>query len=443
MPYFGAEPASELANLDINGQSLILDADADTHITADTDDQIDIHIAGADDFQFTANTFTAQSGSTITTPTLGVVNTKDLGVGVHIKSADSGLSAIDADADELIIEGSAHSGLSILSGATSKGGVLFADSGDADAAQITYDHNTEFMAFNVGGNANPIMFFDDPNQSIIFQSSGGSAGCTIDMGDTIAMYIGSTDAANAGMTRGITINQADTDNEIFALKSSDIAHGMTDVTETDTYGFIVKEEAAGGNCAFYGFGEDNTGITLVGLAPNGVTDKTTNGHAYVELDARKKSGTGAGAAAGNENLVNISHNATVRFIFDADGDFHADSSSTTFDNYDDAQLARTFDLSHNRGVIASKFDKFISYNHEKLADLELVGREEDGSPNNFINVTGLQRLHNGAIWQQYEKHENLLNAVYELAVESLGKDKADKILEKNDIKLSVNDSLLN
>tara|TARA_Y100000590_G_C15108011_1_gene783811 strand:- start:149 stop:352 length:204 start_codon:yes stop_codon:yes gene_type:complete len=65
MPYLGTPPASELANLDINGQSLILDADADTHITADTDDQIDIHIAGADDFQFTANTFTALSGSAI------------------------------------------------------------------------------------------------------------------------------------------------------------------------------------------------------------------------------------------------------------------------------------------------------------------------------------------------------------------------------------------
>ena len=54
------------AKLDINGTELILDADADTSITADTDDQIDIRIAGADDFQFTANTFTALSGSTIT-----------------------------------------------------------------------------------------------------------------------------------------------------------------------------------------------------------------------------------------------------------------------------------------------------------------------------------------------------------------------------------------
>jgi len=53
------------AKIDLNGTELILDGDADTSITADTDDQIDIRIAGADDFQFTANTFTAQSGSTI------------------------------------------------------------------------------------------------------------------------------------------------------------------------------------------------------------------------------------------------------------------------------------------------------------------------------------------------------------------------------------------
>ena len=56
------------AKLDINGTELILDADADTSITADTDDQIDIKIAGADNFQFTANTFTAQSGSTDANP---------------------------------------------------------------------------------------------------------------------------------------------------------------------------------------------------------------------------------------------------------------------------------------------------------------------------------------------------------------------------------------
>ena len=70
---------------DLDGNEFILDADADTSITADTDDQIDIRISGADDFQFTANTFTAQAGSTIAAQALtattvtasGIVKTDD------------------------------------------------------------------------------------------------------------------------------------------------------------------------------------------------------------------------------------------------------------------------------------------------------------------------------------------------------------------------------
>jgi hypothetical protein len=50
---------------DLNGTELILDADADTSITADTDDQIDVKIAGADDFTITANKFDALAGSNI------------------------------------------------------------------------------------------------------------------------------------------------------------------------------------------------------------------------------------------------------------------------------------------------------------------------------------------------------------------------------------------
>jgi len=55
------------ATLDLNGtaDAVILDTDGDTTISSPTDDQIDIEIAGADDFTFTANTFSALSGSTI------------------------------------------------------------------------------------------------------------------------------------------------------------------------------------------------------------------------------------------------------------------------------------------------------------------------------------------------------------------------------------------
>jgi len=71
--------------VDLNGNELILDADADTSITSDTDDTIHIKIAGADDFTFTANTLTAESGSTIAAQALtattvtasGIIKTDD------------------------------------------------------------------------------------------------------------------------------------------------------------------------------------------------------------------------------------------------------------------------------------------------------------------------------------------------------------------------------
>jgi hypothetical protein len=51
---------------DLNGTELILDADGDTSITADTDDQIDFKIAGADDLRMTANAINVLSGTTLT-----------------------------------------------------------------------------------------------------------------------------------------------------------------------------------------------------------------------------------------------------------------------------------------------------------------------------------------------------------------------------------------
>jgi hypothetical protein len=51
---------------DLDGNQLTLDPDADTSITASTDDQIDFEISGADDFTMTANAFNVLTGSHVT-----------------------------------------------------------------------------------------------------------------------------------------------------------------------------------------------------------------------------------------------------------------------------------------------------------------------------------------------------------------------------------------
>ena len=66
LPFRGEVVSSATDSMDLNGTELVLDVDADTSITADTDDQIDIKISGADDFRFTANNFNVLSGSTLT-----------------------------------------------------------------------------------------------------------------------------------------------------------------------------------------------------------------------------------------------------------------------------------------------------------------------------------------------------------------------------------------
>ena len=63
--YRGEVVATSTESWDVNGSELILDVDGDTSLHANNDDQIDVQIAGADDFRFTANTLSILSGSTL------------------------------------------------------------------------------------------------------------------------------------------------------------------------------------------------------------------------------------------------------------------------------------------------------------------------------------------------------------------------------------------
>jgi len=114
---------------DLEGRELVLDADGDTTITADTDDQIDIKIAGADDFQFTANTFTAQSGSSVVIPdgglTLGSTAVTSTAAELNLLDGVSGL--VQADLTKLAAVDSTAAELNIVDGGTSATSTTLAD----------------------------------------------------------------------------------------------------------------------------------------------------------------------------------------------------------------------------------------------------------------------------------------------------------------------------
>jgi len=91
-----AYQTESLIQNDMNGSELILDTDGDTTIHASTDDQIDIKIGGADDFVFSANKFDVLSGST-----LEINGTLDANGTEVILDAD-GDTTITADTDDQV-----------------------------------------------------------------------------------------------------------------------------------------------------------------------------------------------------------------------------------------------------------------------------------------------------------------------------------------------------
>ena len=99
-------------SIDLQGQELILDADADTSLTADTDDQIDIKIANID----VANVTTANSGDLVIT---NAVQDKD----IAFKGDDggSGITALSLDMSD--------AGAATFNSGATFGGVVDADSG--------------------------------------------------------------------------------------------------------------------------------------------------------------------------------------------------------------------------------------------------------------------------------------------------------------------------
>ena len=106
---------------DLNGQQLILDADADSHFTADTDDRLDLALAGTDLFRFDGTVATPVNGFDFVAAAAG---------------SEPSLTAVGADTD-----------ISVL--LTPKG------AGDAQvvSGNLTLPTHSAFLAFNTSQDA--------------------------------------------------------------------------------------------------------------------------------------------------------------------------------------------------------------------------------------------------------------------------------------------------
>ena len=129
-----------------DGTDLTIAAGTAVNITADvidlSDATKDVTLNSAvDAINFDSNTLSIDASNNRVGVGIAAPEAK-----LHILTGDASI-APSSDADEFVIEGSGHTGMSILGGASHSMTIAFGDSGDADIGQISYDHGSNAMNF--------------------------------------------------------------------------------------------------------------------------------------------------------------------------------------------------------------------------------------------------------------------------------------------------------
>lgn len=218
----------------------------------------------------------------------------------------------------------------------------------------------------------------------------------------LAMRINNTgnvligDTANAKMTRGLTINQLSADDEILALKSSDVAHGITGRAETDTYATFSKRIALTGGVAFWGFSEADVAIQLYGAATDNDTNKDASATAPITFWSALKSDTNVGAMGANANIFVVQEYGQARFIVDEDGDILYDGTAGAYQDHDDIELLAELEVNLDK---SKKLKSNNKYNKKDLEDAKLIRP--------FLSTKRLNMLQMGAFRQMNKKIEAL------------------------------------
>ena len=331
MPYIGFSNVSQqqyqvFENPDINGTKLKLDADGDTSITSDTDDQIDIEISGADDFQFTANTFTAQSGSTIAaqalTATTGVFSSTVSSNGFNPDAADgAALGSASLEFSDLYL---------------ADGSVIYL--GNDQDVTLTHVADTGILL-----NGTMQLQFNDSSQYI---NAPSNAILDINATDEIELNATAVDLNGTLDVSGATTAAAITASGIIKTDDTTAATSTTDGSLQTDGGLSVAADAVIGDdlkllsdAAVLSFGADSD-VTVTHVADTGLTIKNAHTSGNSGIGAVLTLQTGDTDMADGNVLGHIKFQApdegagtdailvAAGILAEAEGDFSSSSNAT-------------------------------------------------------------------------------------------------------------------
>ena len=153
------------------------------------------------------------------------------------------------------------------------------------------------------------------------------------------------DVDDAFMTAGLVLNQIEYDNEILALKSSDVAHGFTTNCETDTYSFMKKISSSLGGLNFVGISDgDGTGMQIEGWV--GSTNPTDTTPAMI-LRGNILSGTTTTALGSAETVLQIQNATTALVTVLGNGHVGIGTASPTYELSCSGQSAQDIWMERN------------------------------------------------------------------------------------------------
>lgn len=272
---------------DLNGLEGVLDADGDTSVTADTDDQIDLKISGSDDFQFVANILKALSGSSIETDTINET-TSDNGVvidGVTLKDGGSsiftgGTNTFNITNGTASLDVAAGSAIDLDTGLTVNTEPVTLDQSLSTSDDVQFDditatgtltgdylimQNNETvsnvtdgqiqLSGNNGSNDENIVFDLDANANEVGVSS--LSGVLKMVFDTIGLQFGRNASGGAGFYMSLTF---------LTISGTDYNDGLTVACSTSGNGTQITSESQAVACANGTDGFDWATVSFTGGA---------------------------------------------------------------------------------------------------------------------------------------------------------------------------------
>lgn len=286
--------------LDMNGNELVLDVDGDTSITADTDDQIDIRVAGADDFQITANTFSVLSGSTLD-GTPGTVDVTDSRFSIKDEADATKVAKFQAsgittgttrtytlpDADSTLMGGLVDDTTPQLGGQLDVNGNAIGD-GTRELLTFVEDasavNNVEIE--NEATGSGPIIraVGDDANVDLNYETKG----------DGVHSFTGAAHGAITTLSDGATITPdfADSNDFTVTLGGNRTLANPTNITAGQSGSIYVVQDGTGSRTLSFGSYWDFAGGTAPTMTTTAsavdridyIVRTTTSIHAVVSLE---------------------------------------------------------------------------------------------------------------------------------------------------------------